>query len=161
MISPDCSGRVEVSAGEFAGVFSDHTGTITQSTGRAAASATQASVTGGFEQQDQGGITFWRTDTAIDPGQRSTGKETCINRNTAQRTIGDVSGPQQETVPFGHDQRGDVGLAVVTRGKWGTPARGSMRRAGHDVPEDDQRRVGQGRLSLGPIRLAFPNDRHS
>jgi hypothetical protein len=57
-MSPDCSGRVEASAGEFAGVFSDHKGTIIQSTGRAAASAMQASASGGFAQQDQGGVTF-------------------------------------------------------------------------------------------------------
>jgi hypothetical protein len=55
------------------------------------------------------------------PKRRPTGEETGINRNTAQRTISDVAGQQQETVPFGHDQRGDVELAVATRGKWRTP----------------------------------------
>lgn len=67
--------------------------------GRAATSAEPTSTTGGDAQQGQGGIASQRIDTAIDPGRRTTGEETGINRDTAQRTVSDVTRPKQQAVP--------------------------------------------------------------
>jgi len=136
-------------------------GAVTGSPGRTATSAGPTSAASRGRQQGQGGIAGQLTDTAIDPGRRPTGEETGINRDTAQRTIGDVTGPQQETVPFGADQRCDVELAMATRGTCGA-RRAGQREAGRPGRARRRcRRVGQLCFSLGPIRLAFPNDRHS
>ena len=103
-------------------------GAVTGSPGRTATSAGPTSAASRGRQQGQGGIAGQLTDTAIDPGRRPTGEETGINRDTAQRTIGDVSGPQQETVPFGADQQGAGKLAMAPGGR--CEVRAGQREAG-------------------------------
>jgi hypothetical protein len=66
-----------------AGVFPDHTETVTQSTGRAAAFATPTSASSRFEQKAKVGSPVGGPTLQSNPKRRPTGEETGINRNTA------------------------------------------------------------------------------
>jgi hypothetical protein len=137
------------------GVVPDHTGTVTQSTGRAAALAAPASASSRFEQQAKvespiGGSTLQltpedgpRVRRPASPRNRPTDNQRrhrAANGNSAIR-----SRPARRCrTCSGHPR--EVAHA----------ARGSMRRAGHDVPEDDVGELARGVSLLAPYVWPFP-----
>lgn len=156
----DCSGRVEAPAETPACVLSRPHGKRHEIDGASGSFRLARRRRHGVWQRGRDGVPGQRTDTAIAPND---GPRVRILASTATPPHGQSATSLGSNRKLCHSVTTSEAMLNLQwpPGEVAHTARGSMRWAGHDVPEDDRRRDGQRRVSLGTMRPAFPNDRHS